>query len=314
MKRYVWRRVGLGALTIVLTTFLVHLALYVAPGDPIGYLLNGQPATPERVAALREQYHLDDPFIVRYFAWVSDLFAGDLGRSSSFNADVSMLLATRIPTTIQLVLISMVFIFGFGLSIGIFAGLKSGGFDSFSMTIVTLLSSIPAFVGSYLLINFFAVQLGWFPAIGSGDGSVLSTLWHMTLPAIALALSAGAYVARTTRASVKVESSSEHVMTATVRGIPRRKILTRHIIRNALLPIMSLGGLLLVGLMVATAFVEQAFAINGLGSLLVVAARQQDFALVQAITLILVVCFVVVNLVVDVISWILDPRMRSDGA
>jgi peptide/nickel transport system permease protein len=266
------------------------------------------------VAALREQYHLDDPFIVRYFAWVSDLFAGDLGRSSSFNAEVSMLLATRTPTTIQLVLISMVFIFGFGLSIGIFAGLKSGGFDSFSMTIVTLLSSIPAFVGSYLLINFFAVQLGWFPAIGSGDGSVLSTLWHMTLPAIALALSAGAYVARTTRASVKVESSSEHVVTATVRGIPRRKILTRHIIRNALLPIMSLGGLLLVGLMVATAFVEQAFAINGLGSLLVVAARQQDFALVQAITLILVVCFVVVNLVVDVISWILDPRMRSEGA
>jgi peptide/nickel transport system permease protein len=266
------------------------------------------------VAALREQYHLDDPFLVRYFAWVSDLFAGDLGRSSSFNAEVSMLLATRTPTTIQLVLISMVFIFGFGLSIGIFAGLKSGGFDSFSMTIVTLLSSIPAFVGSYLLINFFAVQLGWFPAIGSGDGSVLSTLWHMTLPAIALALSAGAYVARTARASVKVESSSEHVVTATVRGIPRRKILTRHIIRNALLPIMSLGGLLLVGLMVATAFVEQAFAINGLGSLLVVAARQQDFALVQAITLILVVCFVVVNLVVDVISWILDPRMRSEGA
>jgi peptide/nickel transport system permease protein len=314
MKLFVWRRVGLGALTIVLTTFLVHLALYAAPGDPIGYLLNGQPATPERVAALREQFHLDDPFFVRYFSWVSDLLTGDLGISSSFNSEVSMLLATRIPTTLQLVLISIVFIFGFGLSMGIFAGLKSGGFDSFTMTIVTILSSIPAFVGSYLLINFFAVQLGWFPAIGSGDGSVLSTLWHMTLPAIALALSAGSYVARTTRASVKVESSSEHVVTATVRGIPRGKILSRHIIRNALLPIMSLGGLLLVGLMVATAFVEQAFAINGLGSLLVVAARQQDFALVQAITLIMVVSFVVVNLVVDILSWILDPRMRSDGA
>jgi peptide/nickel transport system permease protein len=121
-------------------------------------------------------------------------------------------------------------------------------------------------------------------------------------------------VARTTRASIRVESSSEHVTTATVRGIPRRKVVSRHIVRNALLPIISLGGLLFVGLIVSTAFVEQAFAINGIGGLLVVAARQQDFALVQAITLIMVISFVIVNLAVDVLYWILDPRIRSEVA
>ena len=314
MKRYLWRRIGLGALTIVATTLLVHLALYLAPGDPIGYLLNGQPATPERVAALRAQFHLDDPFFTRYVSWVSDILQGDLGFSASFNTDVSTLISSRLPTTIYLVLISFVFISVFGLTMGILAGLNKGGIDSFSMATTTILSSIPAFVGSFILINVFALQLGWFPAIGGGDGSLSSAISHMTLPAIALAFSAGAFVARTTRASIRVESASEHVVTATVRGIPRNKVVSRHIVRNALLPVISLGGLLFVGLIVSTAFVEQAFAINGIGGLLVVAARQQDFALVQAITLIMVISFVVVNLAVDILYWILDPRIRSEVA
>jgi peptide/nickel transport system permease protein len=314
MKLFLGRRVLLGIVTIVATTFLVHIALYLAPGDPIDFLTGGKPTTPERVEALRAQYHLDDPFFTRYFSWLAGVFQGNLGESVSFNTDVSTLLASRVPTTVLLVGSSFVVIMVFGLTLGIVAGLRGGRIDTASMATATLVSSIPAFVSSFLLINVFALQLGWLPAIGIGDGTPLDTLQHLVLPSIALALAAGAFVARTTRASVRTELGRDHVGTATVRGIPRRLVISRHVLRNGLLPILSIAGLMLAGLIVGTAFVEQAFAIEGLGKLLVTAARQQDFAVVQAVTLILVVAFVVLNIVVDVLYWYLDPRVRSDAA
>jgi peptide/nickel transport system permease protein len=202
----------------------------------------------------------------------------------------------------------------FGLTLGIVAALRGGAIDTATMATATLVSSIPAFVSSFVLINVFALRLGWFPAIGIGDGNPINTLWHLVLPSLALALGASAFVARTTRASVRTELSRDHVATATVRGIPRRLIISRHVLRNGLLPILSISGLILAGLIVGTAFVEQAFAIEGLGKLLVTAARQQDLAVVQAVTLILVVAFVVLNILVDILYWYLDPRVRSESA
>lgn len=314
MRTFLGRRALLGLVTIVATTFLVHIALYLAPGDPIDFLTAGKPTTPERLAALRAQYHLDDPFLTRYFSWLGGVFQGDLGQSASFNTDVWTLVASRVPTTILLVSSSFIVIMVFGLTLGIVSGLRGGAVDTMSMATATLLSAIPAFVSSFLLINVFALQLGWLPAIGLGDGTPIDTVQHLVLPSIALALAAAAFVARTARASVRTELGRDHVATATVRGIPRRLVISRHVLRNGLLPILSIAGLLLAGLIVGTAFVEQAFAIEGLGKLLVTAARQQDFAVVQAVTLILVVAFVVMNIVVDVLYWFLDPRVRSDAA
>ncbi|MFM8731071.1 MAG: ABC transporter permease [Phycisphaerales bacterium] len=314
MRSFLGRRALLGLVTIVATTFLVHIALYLAPGDPIDFLTAGKPTTPERLAALRAQYHLDDPFLTRYFSWLGGVFQGDLGQSASFNTDVWTLVASRVPTTILLVSSSFSVIMVFGLTLGIVSGLRGGAIDTMSMATATLLSAIPAFVSSFLLINVFALQLGWLPAIGLGDGTPIDTVQHLVLPSIALALAAAAFVARTARASVRTELGRDHVATATVRGIPRRLVISRHVLRNGLLPILSIAGLLLAGLIVGTAFVEQAFAIEGLGKLLVTAARQQDFAVVQAVTLILVVAFVVMNIVVDVLYWFLDPRVRSDAA
>lgn len=314
MKSFLGRRTLLGLVTIVATTFLVHIALYLAPGDPIDFLTAGRPTTPERLEALRAQYRLDDPFLTRYFSWLGGVLQGDLGQSAAFNTDVSALLASRVPTTVLLVGSSFVVIMVFGLTLGIVAGLRGGRIDTATMATATLVSSIPAFVSSFVLINVFALQLGWLPAIGIGDGTPIDTLQHLVLPSVALALAAGAFVARTTRASVRTELGRDHVATATVRGIPRRLVVGRHVLRNGLLPIFSIAGLMLAGLIVGTAFVEQAFAIEGLGKLLVTAARQQDFAVVQAVTLILVVAFVVLNIVVDVLYWYLDPRVRSDAA
>ncbi|MFM9180308.1 MAG: ABC transporter permease [Phycisphaerales bacterium] len=314
MRTFLGRRALLGLVTIVATTFLVHIALYLAPGDPIDFLTAGKPTTPERLAALRAQYHLDDPFLTRYFSWLGGVFQGDLGQSASFNTDVWTLVASRVPTTILLVSSSFIVIMVFGLTLGIVSGLRGGAVDTMSMATATLLSAIPAFVSSFLLINVFALQLGWLPAIGLGDGTPIDPVQHQELPSIALALAAAAFVARTARASVRTELGRDHVATATVRGIPRRLVISRHVLRNGLLPILSIAGLLLAGLIVGTAFVEQAFAIEGLGKLLVTAARQQDFAVVQAVTLILVVAFVLMNIVVDVLYWFLDPRVRSDAA
>lgn len=314
MRSFLGRRVLLGLVTIVATTFLVHIALYLAPGDPIDFLTAGKPTTPERLAALRAQYHLDDPFLTRYFSWLGGVFHGDLGQSAAFNTDVWTLVASRVPTTILLVSSSFIVIMVFGLTLGIVSGLRGGAIDTMSMATATILSAIPAFVSSFLLINVFALQLGWLPAIGIGNGTPIDTVQHLVLPSIALALAAAAFVARTARASVRTELGRDHVATATVRGIPRRLVISRHVLRNGLLPILSIAGLLLAGLIVGTAFVEQAFAIEGLGKLLVTAARQQDFAVVQAVTLILVVAFVVMNIVVDILYWFLDPRVRSDAA
>jgi peptide/nickel transport system permease protein len=314
MRSFLGRRVLLGLVTILAITLLVHVALYLAPGDPVDFLTAGKPTTPERLAALRAEYHLDDPFLTRYFSWLGGVLQGDLGQSAAFNTDVSVLLSSRVPTTLYLVVMSFIVIMVFGLTLGITAGLRGGRIDTASMAGATLVSSIPAFVSSFVLINFFALRLGWFPAIGIGDGSPIDTVYHLVLPSLALALAASAFVARTARASVRTELSRDHVATATVRGIPRRLVISRHVLRNGLLPILSVAGLILAGLIVGTAFVEQAFAIEGLGKLLVTSARQQDFAVVQAVTLILVVAFVVLNTLVDVLYWYLDPRVRSDAA
>jgi peptide/nickel transport system permease protein len=314
MRSFLGRRILLGLVTILAITLLVHTALYLAPGDPVDFLTAGKPTTPERLAALRAEYNLDDPFFTRYFSWLGGVFSGDLGQSASFNTDVSVLLGSRVPTTLYLVVMSFIMIMVFGLTLGIVAALRGGAIDTATMATATLVSSIPAFVSSFVLINVFALRLGWFPAIGIGDGNPINTLWHLVLPSLALALGASAFVARTTRASVRTELSRDHVATATVRGIPRRLIISRHVLRNGLLPILSISGLILAGLIVGTAFVEQAFAIEGLGKLLVTAARQQDLAVVQAVTLILVVAFVVLNILVDILYWYLDPRVRSESA
>jgi peptide/nickel transport system permease protein len=154
----------------------------------------------------------------------------------------------------------------------------------------------------------FAVNLGWFPALGAGEG-VLDRLWHLTLPAIALALSALAIVARVTRVSVREELGREHVQTAVSRGLPRHLVVRRHVLRNAAIPITTVTGITIASLIALSAVVERAFSLNGLGSALVIAAASKDFAVVQGISLVLVTAFVVTNTIVDFLYALLDPRV-----
>ena len=169
-------------------------------------------------------------------------------------------------------------------------------------------AAIPAFVAAIVLILVFAVDLGWFPAFGNGEG-FLDSVWHLTLPAIALAISALAIVARVTRAAIREEVGREHVQTAVSRGVPRRQIIRRHVMRNAAIPITTVSGLTIASLIAVAAVVEIAFSLNGLGSYLVQSAQSKDLAVVQGISLLLVTAFVVVNTLVDLLYATLDPRV-----
>jgi peptide/nickel transport system permease protein len=305
---YLGRRLVAGTLTLLVSTFLVFSSLYLS-GDPLTALSRGRTLTPTLEVALRSQYRLDDPFFVRYLRWLGDLLHGDFGSSLMYKNSVASLIGDRIGVTFELAAVAGLLIILIGIGSGVLAGLKPGPVDSSMLMITTVLMAIPPFVSAIILLALFAVGLGWFPTRGGGDG-LLDQLWHLTLPAVALALAGLAIVSRVTRTAVRAELYREHVQTAISRGIPRSVAMRRHVLRNALIPVTTVTGISIASLVALTAIVEQAFGINGLGNALVQAASYNDFPVVQGIAMIYVVVFVVANTLVDLSYGFMDPRVR----
>jgi peptide/nickel transport system permease protein len=305
---YVARRLALLVATLLVSSFAIFSALSLAPGNPIAVLSGGRSLPPASVALLRQRYHLNDPFLVRYWRWLDGVLHGDLGISIAQRVNVSDLIQARIGTTAALVAYSSVLILVVGIGLGVVCALRPGSLDTCLLASTTLLAALPAFVASVLLVSVFAVDLGWFPALGNGRG-VLGEIRHLTLPAIALATASIGLVARVTRVAVREELEREHVQTAVSRGIPTRLIVRRHVLRNAAIPITTIAGLTIASQIALAAVVERAFSLNGLGAYLVDAALSKDFAVVQGISLVLVVAFVVTNTVVDLLYALLDPRV-----
>ena len=308
MPRFLVGRLAWLLTTLLASSFLVFWSLYLAPGDPISTLSGGRTLPPEAVQALQQQYHLEDPFFTRYLSWLGDLVQGDPGESFTFNAEVADLIAVRAGTTAMLVAMASLLIVGVGVTLGLVAGIRGGLLDKGILLATVIGQAVPSFVAAIVLIWLFAVQLGWFPAIGSGVG-LAGRLRHLTLPAIALALAQLAYVARIARAATREEMGREHVETARARGLAPSQIARRHVVRNAMIPIVTVSGLTVAGLLTTTVVVERVFHLDGIGSLLVEAVVRKDFAVVQAVSLILVTAFVVVNTAVDLLYGVLDPRV-----
>ena len=306
---FLLRRAGGLLLVLFVTSFIVFGLMYLAPGSPLSFVLGPRGGTPEQIAAVTAQYHLNDPFIVRYFAWLGDLFQGNLGDSIVYRQPVGDLIAGRVGTTVALIAFATVIIAIVGIGLGLIASLKGGWLDTAITTLSTLGLATPTFVIGVALISLFAVGTGWFPTNGSGGGG-FDSIWHLTLPAVALAVASAAYLARITRASVLEEESREHVQTAVARGLRSPLIIRRHVLRNALIPITTVMGLTVATLIAGAVVVESVFALDGLGSLLVRAILQRDFAVVQAVVLVLVVVFVVINAIVDFLYTLIDPRIQ----
>ena len=295
-------------LTLLVASFAIYGSLSIAPGNPLSVLTGGRTLPPEAMATLRARYHLDEPLPAQYWHWLTSALHGDLGTSIALRESVNTLIGERAGVTVELVLYAAVLILVLGIGSGIVAGLRRGAIDMSVIAGTTVFAAIPSFVAAIVLISVFAVKLGWFPALGAGTGG-LDRLWHLTLPAIALALSALAIVARVTRVSVREELGREHVQTAVSRGLPRHLVVRRHVLRNAAIPITTVTGITIASLIALSAVVERAFSLNGLGSALVSAAASKDFAVVQGISLVLVAAFVITNTIVDFLYALLDPRV-----
>jgi peptide/nickel transport system permease protein len=294
--------------SLLVASFVIFAAIYLAPGNPIAALSGGRSIPPDSLRVLEARYHLDQPFLVQYWYWLSNALHGNLGISITLRENVSQLIASRISTTAGLVLYSSILIIAFGVGLGILAGLRPGLVDTSTLVITAISASLPAFVAAIVLILVFAVQLQWFPSIGNGVG-FLDQVKHLTLPAFALAISSLAIVARVTRSAIREEARREHVQTAVSRGIPTAQLIWRHVLRNAAIPITTISGITVASLIAVAAVVEVVFGLAGLGAYLVQSAQSKDLAVVQGISLLLVTAFVAVNVLVDVLYVVLDPRV-----
>lgn len=308
------RRLAAHGVTLIVTlmaaSFVVYGAVYAAPGNPIAFLTGGRQVDDTTLATLRAQYHLDDPFLTRYVAWLGDALQGDLGRSVISGSEVESLLGGPAATTASLIGYALVITVLFGVGLGIVAALRRGAIDTTIVLGTTTGLAMPGFVLAIVLMSFFSVQLGWFPVFGSGQGFA-DVVWHLTLPAVALAVAPVALVARLTREALRTEMKREHVETAFSRGIPRRAVIRRHMLRNGMIPITAATGVTIAGLVSSSVVVERAFNLDGLGSLLIKSVGVHDFPVVQAVVLIFLVTFVLLNALVDFLFTVIDPRLSG---
>ncbi|GLY37022.1 ABC transporter permease [Amycolatopsis sp. NBRC 101858] len=306
------RRLGALLLTLAVSSFVIFAGMFAAPGDPLTFLIkNPEDRTPDRIAAVRAAYHLDDSFPQQYFLWVKGVLHGDLGTSFVYKQPVADLMSSRLPVTVLLVAMAALLFVVVGVLLGVVSALRRGGVaDSVITGVTTFLTSVPHFVVALVLVSVFAVQLGWFDVSGSGDGFA-DRLYHLTLPAIALALGALAVVSRVTRQTMVEQQSLEHVEVARSFGLPRRKVVRRHVLRNSLGPVVTMCGLIIASMLAGTVVIESVFGLSGVGSMLVDSINAHDFPVVQAILLYMVLAYMVVTIVVDVVYPLIDPRTRE---
>lgn len=310
MLKFILFRLGEGILTLLVSSLLVFSALFLAPGDPIAILIGNRTVSEETIAALKQQYRLDEPFFTRWLAWLGDVLTGDLGRSMTYRDDVWNLIQPRLGTTVLLLALSLLVLIVIGVGLGIVTAMSGRRFSDIMLGLTSFGVGVPNFVAATLLITIFAVGLGWFPTFGAGSGFE-GRLRHLALPVLALTISAASYVARVTRASLRDEAQREHVQTAIGRGLPRGRVVRHHVLRNALAPITTVVAITLTSMVVGSIVIEKAFALDGVGLLLTEAVLRKDFAVVQAITLILIAFVVVIALIVDVVQVLVDPRVRA---
>ena len=332
MLRFVVRRLLLLVPILVGLSILVFLWIRVLPGGPAQALL-GERGTAEQEAQIERQYGLDEPIHVQYVKYVQTVVRGDLGDSIATRRPVTEELKQRFPATIELALAAMLFSIVFGIPLGFFAAKKHGSpFDHASLVLSLLGISIPIFFLAIILKYIFAVQLGWLPTVGrisvlidlehptnfyvldaiiAGDPEALwDVLKHLVLPAIALGSIPLAVIARITRAAVLDVQNEDYVRTARAKGVSPRRVDSRHVLRNAMLPIATIIGLQTGLLLSGAVLTETVFAWPGIGTWLVNAIRVRDFPVLQGGILFVSIVFVLVNLVVDVMYAVINPRIR----
>jgi peptide/nickel transport system permease protein len=286
--------------------------LYVAPGDP-ATMIAGDQATPAEVERIRVSLGLDQPFVIRFGAWAFAALRGDLGNSLFSGQSVASMIVQRIPPTLSLMVLTLLISVTTAVPMGVVAASQQGSLIDRAVSIFAVLGfSLPVFVLGYLLAYAFALQLGWFPVQGytPPSGGFGPFIGHLVLPALALSGGYIALITRITRSTMLEVLSQDYVRTAKAKGVARSSILFVHALKNAALPIVSIVGIGVATLISGAVVTETVFGIPGLGRLIVDALLRRDYPIIQGVVLVFSFTYIFVNLAIDVLYTLLDPRIR----
>jgi peptide/nickel transport system permease protein len=310
LPRLIARRLWQLLPIIVFATFVVFSLLQLVPGDP-ALVLAGDYASEQRIAEIRQIYGLDQPFLVQYGVWLLHALEGNLGRSLLTSQPVAELILYRLPNTILIAAYALVIAGVVGISLGVLAATRAGTrIDSFITGLASLGVALPSFWLGMLLVATFSLTYHWFPTTGAVSLTVdpWRALVHATLPAIALAVGVIAELARQVRSAMIEVLNSQYIRTLRAKGLGSGAILWKHGLRNISVTLLTLLGLQVNRLFSGAVVIEAVFAIPGVGSLVATSALNKDFPVVQGVVLVLVVIVILVNLAVDVLNALLDPR------
>jgi peptide/nickel transport system permease protein len=313
LGRFVAVRLAATLVLLVVLSFTVFALLYLTPGDPARNLVGPRNVTPELLASIRQQFHLDEPLLAQYGHWLGAFVQGDFGVSIRSDTPVGTLLASRAALTFQLAAMAFVLTVVVAVPLGIATARRAGSaFDSLVSVGAIAGIGAPTYAVGLLLLYVFGVFFDVFPVYGSGDGG-WDRLWHLALPAITLASGIGALVFKLTRTAVLAELGQDYVAFARSRGLPERRI-RRMVLRNAMIPVGTSLGLVFAFLFGGTILVEVTFALPGIGSLLAGSVTFKDVPVVQSITLLTATVIAMSALAVDVMYYLVDPRVRRREA
>ncbi len=305
MLTYVGRRILAVVPVLFGVTLAVFSMLFLVPGDPVKIMLAEFVTTPDQIAQMRAQLHLDEPVLKQYARFVGSALRGDLGVSIRSRRPVTAEITENIGSTGQLALASMLVAIGLGVPLGLLAALgRNSWLDVAAMVVALLGVAMPSFWLGFLLIFVFSLHLGWLPATGGGD------LLHLVMPAVALGMIAAAIIARLTRSSMLEVLGQDYVRTARAKGLGSGSVIVRHALRNALIPVVTVFGLQFGNLLAGAVIVETVFSRPGLGRLIVGGILAKDFPLVQGTVLFVAAAYVLINVMVDVAYAYVDPRIR----
>lgn len=297
---------------LALVATVVFIIVRVTPGDPAAVML-GSDATPQDIAQLRSKMGLDAPLVSQYIQFILAIFKGDLGQSIFLNQPVTQALASRAEPTFFLTLFSILIAVAIALPVGILSAVKRGTiFDQVVVTLTMVAASVPSFWLGLMLIQIFAVSQGWFPASGYGgpDTPFLGRMHHLVLPAVSLGIVNSALIARFTRAAMLDVLGDDYVRTARAKGAGEFRVILKHALKNALIPIITVIGLSIAMLVAGAVVTETVFGLPGIGNLVVSAVLRRDYPVIQGALLVVAGIYVLINFCVDMLYIIVDPRVR----
>jgi len=312
LLKYIVKRFLQMLLILLVTSIIIFALVRLSPSDPIASMTKGKAISAQTRQELMGQYHLDKSLPEQYLIWITGALHGDLGQSFIHKDTVNALIAQRLPTTLQLVLMSAVLAILISIPIGVISAVKMNTALDRTLSILTLIFvASPVFLTGIILMFFFALKIPAFPSFGTGDGFV-QNLRYLFLPSLALGLNMVALIARITRSNMIEQLNANYAATAIAKGVPYSRVVMGHCFKNALIPVITVASIQFGTMIVGAVLVENVFALGGIGAVLLDGVKSADYPVVQGITLMLVAFFLLINLLVDIIYAVIDPRIRPE--